>query len=123
MKKMRNHHARTCEHAAFFRALGHPIRLGIVEQLAQGPLNVCQLQDLFGTNLSNISRHLSVLRGVGLVVGRRHGVEVQYRLQSAVVAGFQQQLDEVMGVPYGPSVPRAGKLRAELEHRPPRRTP
>jgi DNA-binding transcriptional ArsR family regulator len=119
--KMLNSHQRTREHAAFFRALGHPIRLGIVELLARRPLNVCQLQAVFGTNLSNISRHLSVLRGVGLVVGGRYGVEVRYRLQSDVVAGFQQQLDEVMGVPHGPSMPPAGKLRAALEHRPPPR--
>lgn len=77
MKKMRNPNARTGEHAAFFRALGHPIRLGIVE--------------------------------------------VRYRLRTDVVAGLQQQLDEVIGVPHGPSLPPVGKLRAALEHRPQRR--
>jgi predicted transcriptional regulator len=91
--QMRNARARTRDHAAFFRALGHPIRLGIVELLAQGSLNVCQLQAQFGTNLSNISRHLAVLRSVGLAVG----------------------------VPYGPSLPPPGKLRAALAHRPPRK--
>ena len=118
---MLNTLARTREHAAFFRALGHPIRLGIVELLALGPMNVCELQHSLGTNLSNISRHLAVLRGVGLVVAGRYGVEMRYRLQADVVAGFQKQLDEVMGVPYGPSQPPLGKLRAPLERRPPRR--
>jgi DNA-binding transcriptional ArsR family regulator len=94
-----NRLARTRLHAGFFKALGHPIRLAIVEYLADGPMNVCELQELLGTNLSNISRHLTVLRDAGLVTGDRHGVEVRYRLGTRAVGEFQKRLDEVLGVP------------------------
>lgn len=100
---MINRMARTRLHAAFFKALGHPIRLAIVEQLADGPMNVCELQKMVGTNLSNVSRHLGILREAGLVVGGRYGVEIRYRLNTDVVAEFQRRLDGVLGVPLNPA--------------------
>lgn len=103
---MINRLARTRLHAGFFKALGHPIRLAIVEYLAEGPMNVCELQELFGTNLSNISRHLAVLREAGLVVGDRHGAEVRYRLCTGAVSEFQKRMDEVLGVPQVQITPR-----------------
>ena len=108
---MINRMARTRLHAGFFKALGHPIRMAMVEQLVDGPMNVCELQKRVGPNLSNVSRHLGVLREAGVVVGGRYGVEVRYRLQAAVVAEFQKRLDDALGVPLSPATRRAGRYR------------
>jgi DNA-binding transcriptional ArsR family regulator len=102
---MIDRNGRTRLHAVFFKALGHPIRLGIMELLARGPMNVGEIQYLLGTNLSNISRHLAVLRDAELVVAGRYGVEIKYRQKHEVVEEFQKRLDEVLGVP-GTNLPR-----------------
>jgi DNA-binding transcriptional ArsR family regulator len=105
---MINRLARTRMHAGFFKALGHPIRMALVELLGDGPMNVCELHGVVGTNLSNVSRHLGILRGAGIVTGGRYGVEIRYRLQTPVVAQFQKRLDDVLGVPRSPAAGRAG---------------
>jgi DNA-binding transcriptional ArsR family regulator len=53
--------------ADVFKAMGHPIRLGIIEMLAGGERCVCEIVDYVGTDFSNVSKHLSVLKRHGLV--------------------------------------------------------
>jgi DNA-binding transcriptional ArsR family regulator len=59
-----------------FRALAHPLRRGIVEQLAQGPAPVGEATRGFGVSKPTISKHLKVLEEAGVVVrtieGRTH---------------------------------------------------
>ena len=51
-----------------FKALAHPARLMIVDELTEHDERcVCELSDLVGSDLSTVSRHLSVLRGAGIV--------------------------------------------------------
>ena len=51
--------------AAIFKALGHPARLQVVNQLAQGERCVFDLVELTGLGWSTVSRHLTVLKAVG----------------------------------------------------------
>ena len=53
--------------ARVYQAIGHPIRLGIVELLAEGELCVCDIAERVGANRPNVSRHLSVLLSAGVV--------------------------------------------------------
>ena len=48
--------------AAFFRALGHPVRLAILMELAAGPKCVSDIQELVDAPQANVSQHLAVLR-------------------------------------------------------------
>lgn len=64
--------------AAFFKALGHPIRIAILEYLREGPRSVGELQGLTGVSGSSISQQLAVLRGQGIVVAEREGTTVRY---------------------------------------------
>jgi rhodanese-related sulfurtransferase len=60
-------------------ALSSPIRLELLELLAQGERTVEQLAALTDTSIANTSQHLQKLKQVGLIVGRKEGQYVYYR--------------------------------------------
>lgn len=66
--------------AEFFRTLGHPARIRVLELLAAGDRPVHELLSAITIEPSNLSQQLSVLRMAGLVVQRREGTEVIYSL-------------------------------------------
>jgi DNA-binding transcriptional ArsR family regulator len=67
--------------AEFFKALGHPMRIRILELLRGGPLSVGQLQDAIGAPASSISQQLAVLRGRNMVATERRGTTVIYHVR------------------------------------------
>lgn len=76
----------TEELAAYFKALGNPVRLRIVEQLTAGERCVCELHADSGKDQSTISNHLNVLRHSGVVECEQRGKNVFYRLASPCLA-------------------------------------
>jgi len=88
--------------AKVFKALGHPSRLLMVEALGQGEKCVCELRELVGSDISTISKHLSVLKEAGIVEDDRRGTSIYYSLRmqcvttflSCVRHFFDQQLEE-----------------------------
>lgn len=66
--------------ANIFKALGHPTRLWIVEQLADGEKCVCEFVEAVDVDFSTISKHLSVLRNAGIVNMDKRGKQIFYRL-------------------------------------------
>lgn len=66
--------------AQLFKALGHPVRVRVLEVLADGEAPVAELLTDTGLEPSHLSLHLGVLRRGGLVVARREGNAVHYRL-------------------------------------------
>jgi DNA-binding transcriptional ArsR family regulator len=79
--------------AAVFKALGHPARLQIVEELAQGERCVCELVDLVGLGWSAVSRHLAVLKAAGVLADDKRGLQVYYRLALPCVKSFTECLE------------------------------
>jgi DNA-binding transcriptional ArsR family regulator len=81
-----------------FKALAHPARLFIVEQLAAGEMCVCELTAMLGLDTSTVSKHLSVLRNAGVLSDEKRGLMVYYSIKMACVPGFsscvQTSLDE-----------------------------
>lgn len=73
----------TCqEEAEVFKALGHPTRLWIVKQLADGQEHcVCEFVDAIGVQFATISQHLTILRQAGIVESDKRGQSVFYRLR------------------------------------------
>ena len=67
--------------AEFFRALGHPARIRVLQLLRGGELTVGALQNELGLDSGGMSQHLAALRKQGLVAGRRAGTSVHYRLK------------------------------------------
>ncbi len=62
------------------RALADPKRLCVLESLADGEASVSELSSKVGCQVPNMSQHLAVLRSAGLVITRRDGSTVYYRL-------------------------------------------
>ncbi len=67
--------------ASFFRVLGHPARVRILELLRDGERSVGSLQAELGLDSSSTSQHLSALRRIGLLETRREGTNVYYRVE------------------------------------------
>ncbi len=63
-------------------ALSHPVRLQILEALAEGEAYVMDLTTALGRRQANISQHLAVLREAGLVQAEREGMTVRYTLRN-----------------------------------------
>lgn len=57
--------------AELFKALAHPVRVRVLELLAEGDHTVGELAEKAGLELSHLSQHVTVLRRAGLVVSRR----------------------------------------------------
>ncbi len=71
--------------AAVAKAVAHPHRLELLEQLAQGERNVEVLADRIRVSIANASQHLQHMRRAGLVSGRREGKYVFYSLADEAV--------------------------------------
>ena len=63
-----------------FKAFADPVRLRLLNLLADGEVCVCHLHEALELPQSTVSRHLAYLRKRGLVVGRKEGLWVHYRL-------------------------------------------
>jgi DNA-binding transcriptional ArsR family regulator len=72
--------------AEFFKTLGHPARIRILELLCEGERSVSELQPDVGLESSHLSQQLGVLRRAGLVTFRRQGGSVFYALASPEIA-------------------------------------
>lgn len=67
--------------ADFFRILGHPVRVRILELLRDGERTVGALQNELQMDSSGTSQHLGVLRKHGILDGRRDGTSVYYTVR------------------------------------------
>jgi DNA-binding transcriptional ArsR family regulator len=65
----------------FLKALAHPLRLAIIEQLKNGELSVGQLGNKLGVEQSSISKNLAILRQVGILQSRQEKVTVYYAVR------------------------------------------
>jgi DNA-binding transcriptional ArsR family regulator len=66
--------------AEFFKALGHPLRIRVLELLSAGDRSVSQLQEALAVEQPNLSQQLGILRRAGFVDARREGTSVIYAL-------------------------------------------
>ncbi|MGQ9513114.1 ArsR/SmtB family transcription factor [Thermodesulfitimonas sp.] len=71
--------------AGVLRALGHPLRLKIVEFLREGERCVCEIIPAVGAGQSVVSKHLLVLRQAGILEARKRGLRVIYRIRDPAV--------------------------------------
>lgn len=101
------------DHAAIFKALGHPARLRIVEELRAGERCVCELVDVSAGGWSTVSRHLSVLKAAGVVEDEKRGLQVYYRLVLPCVGTFLDCLADDAPTKSGSGVPAARKTAAK----------
>ena len=72
--------------AALFHALSDETRLKIVERLSSGERCVCDLTDALDSEQSRLSWHLKVLKDAGILLDRKQGRWVYYRLNPKAFA-------------------------------------
>ena len=94
------------------KALAHPTRIAILEMLRQGEVCVCEMSPELEASQANISQHLAVLRDANLVVGRREGMRIQYRVNDERVF---QVLDLLAAIRYD-QLNQARQALAALEN-------
>ena len=81
--------------ARMIKALAHPTRLFMVEELANGERCVCELRDMVGADISTVSKHLALLKAAGIVSDDKRGLQVFYRLKTPCVLGFFDCVQQV----------------------------
>ncbi len=82
--------------ARIAKALAHPSRLLILDELQRRERCVCDLTELVGADQSTVSKHLAVLRQSGIVEERKDGVRTIYRIKVCCLEGFWQCVESVL---------------------------
>lgn len=76
--------------ADFFKALAHPLRIRILEVLAEGEKSVNEIQSILGSEGSAVSQQLTVLRSKNIVSGTKDGNRVIYTLRDPMIIELLQ---------------------------------
>jgi len=82
--------------AEFFRMLGHPVRIRVLELLQDGPMPVRDLLSQIEVERSNLSQQLAVLRRSGIVTATRDGDTVVYALAGGDVADLMRAARRIL---------------------------
>ena len=86
-----------------FRCLGEPMRIALLDRLRDGEATVGELTEATGASQQNVSKHLGVLLGAGIVSRTKRGTssvyaiadESVFALCEQVCGGLRRQLDEL----------------------------
>ena len=71
--------------AEFFKALAHPLRIRILDELRHGEVGVNDLRERLDVEQSTLSQQLAVLRSRNIVVGRKDGQSVFYSVRDSEI--------------------------------------
>jgi len=86
-----------------FRVLGEPMRIRLLDRLREGEATVGELQDALGASQQNVSKHLGVLHGAGMVGRTKRGNHAVYGISDPsvfepceqVCGGARRQVDQL----------------------------
>jgi DNA-binding transcriptional ArsR family regulator len=86
-----------------FRCLGEPMRIALLDRLRDGEATVGELTEATGASQQNVSKHLGVLLGAGIVSRSKRGTssvyaiadETVFELCELVCGGLRRQLEEL----------------------------
>ncbi len=90
-------HANYEVRARIIKAMAHPTRLFIVDELSKrGERCVWELTQMVGADMSTVSRHLAVLKAAGLVMDDKRGMQVYYRAGVGCISQFLECVESLM---------------------------
>ena len=104
--------------ADIFKALAHPTRLWMVEQLMGGERCVCTFVEQATVDFSTISKHLSILKAAGIVADDKRGKQVFYRLIMPCVVKMLGCVEGVVCNRWVPSSEEYGSNPAQARKKP-----
>jgi len=83
--------------AQIAKAIAHPSRLFILDELTKnGPRCVGELAGMIGSDISTVSRHLSILRVAGLIETTKQGTHIFYRVRCRCVTQLFDCIENVV---------------------------
>lgn len=82
--------------ANIIKSLAHPSRLLIVQTLKKGDQRVSDLTKLIGSDMSTVSKHLSILKNVGIVRSEKKGNQVFYKLNVICVLKILECIERII---------------------------
>ena len=88
--------ARLETRARIIKAMAHPSRLLMVEELGRSERCVCDLTEMVGADISTVSKHLSLLKEAGIVQDERRGTQIFYSLRCPCILEFFSCVESVL---------------------------
>ncbi len=82
--------------AKIIKALAHPSRLFIVEELKKKSRCVGEFAEMIGADTSTVSKHLSILKNEGLVFDEKQGTTIYYHLKCPCILDFIGCIEDVL---------------------------
>jgi ArsR family transcriptional regulator, arsenate/arsenite/antimonite-responsive transcriptional repressor len=82
--------------AKIIKAMGHPSRLFIIEELSNHECCVNELTQMIGADASTVSKHLSILKNAGLVSDEKRGNSIFYSLRCPCIMDFMECVEDVL---------------------------
>ena len=82
------------KNSQLLKALGHPVRLKIVENLMRDECNVKEVMEILGIPQATVSQHLGILKNRGILVSRKEGVRTCYSVAEKKVRNIVEILKE-----------------------------
>jgi DNA-binding transcriptional ArsR family regulator len=82
--------------ATIIKAMAHPTRLLIIEELSKQEHCVCELTAMIGADTSTVSKHLAILKNAGIVADEKRNQMVYYSLIMPCTLNFLSCLDAVI---------------------------
>ena len=83
-------------HARIIKALAHPTRLFIIDELSRSERCVNELTQLIEADMSTVSKHLSVLKHAGIVLDEKRGCQIFYILKTPCILRFVECVEHVI---------------------------
>lgn len=84
------------ERAKIIKAMAHPSRLLIIEELNKKERYVGELTEMIGADASTVSKHLSILKNTGLVSDDKRGNLIFYTLRVPCIMQFMSCVEDVI---------------------------
>lgn len=81
---------------AILKGLAHPVRLSIVEALADSEMCVCDIAEMFHFDRTTISKHLSLMKNLGILEDRKDGLKVYYSLRIRCLPSMLSCVEKVV---------------------------
>ena len=103
---------RSKRRSAVIKALAHPSRLAIAEALQEGEHCVRDLTKLVGADMSTVSKHLTIMRDVGLLETEKRGLNVFYKLRCPCLISFFECVDSLVPAGAGRSSAKVGRSKS-----------
>jgi ArsR family transcriptional regulator len=82
--------------AKIVKAMAHPTRLFIVDQLAKEESCVAELTEKVGADMSTVSKHLYLLKSAGIIADEKRGSQVYYSLKVPCILNFFSCVESVL---------------------------